>query len=549
MKGSITVFLSLILAICIALICTTLESARLKGLITQLDLAADSAIDSLFASYDRMMLEQYGLLFLDGGFGRQSFSEEQITAEIEGYIKYELQPASELLFSGITLYPMRAEEIHIFNIVKAVNYGGSMFAQSVADYMKYRQVGNIADKIVGWVDILDMDGVGLEQIEDAKDCIKNPSALAGKQTEIASQSEMRKGGDIDSNRNNKILVFGNMPQYSAQSAIQLNEVDFAEERPGEEGDPGGETEADFDQERYEEEIQKSVIYEAEELKKGGFLKLVVPTQTPVSAAKISEENLPSIKNTESLSLTNKNMAEAIGRDVLYNEYLLQHFCCFMTEKERNGPQYELEYILFGKNSDEENLKMAVNRLLWIREAMNIAHILSSPEKMEAALAMASALAGWTLIPPLVTAVQLVIAGAWAYGEALLDVRSLLEGKKVSLVKNEDNWRLGISGLMDLLKGNMIETPEDSNGMSYEDYLRVLFLIQDHSEKYYRTMDMIQINMQKVKPEFLMKNCIYALEASVLVKADALFLALPITANTTGKSLRSYELITVIGRNY
>ena len=39
--------------------------------------------------------------------------------------------------------------------------------------------------------------------------------------------------------------------------------------------------------------------------------------------------------------------------------------------------------------------------------------------------------------------------AWAYGEAIMDIRTLISGGKVPLVKNAEDWKLSLSGLMQL----------------------------------------------------------------------------------------------------
>ena len=97
-KGSITVFFSLSLTIVITLICTTIETVRLNGLQQQLDMAADSALDSMFASYDRQLLEQYGLLFLNGSGGNDKYSDLYLKNQMEEYMKYEMTPTLDTSF-------------------------------------------------------------------------------------------------------------------------------------------------------------------------------------------------------------------------------------------------------------------------------------------------------------------------------------------------------------------------------------------------------------------------------------------------------------------
>ncbi len=520
-NGSITIFLSLSLTIIMALICTTLETIRLNGLSTHLDMAADSALDSMFASYDRDLMEMYGLLFLDGSGGNKEYSDLYLKNEIQEYIKYELFPKTEKSLSGTTIYPMNLEDIRILSTVKATDFGGNILEQEIVDYMKYKQVGDISDKLFGWKEQIEGEDDTLEQIEDAEKTL-NETDWNNIQT---------------ADTKNLNILEHNIIKDS-------NEAEKADN-----GEKNEEIDTQFDSERYKEEIEKSIIHQAEEIKKSGFLKLVVPTGTAVSGAKLEKDQFPSATSVTEIQWENKNIAEKTARMVLYGEYILEFFPNFCSNQEKTGIQYEAEYILFGKDSDEENLKSCINRLLWIREGLNAAHILSSAQKMEEALVLATAIVGWTMIPPLVTAVQLVIVGVWAYGESLLDVRRLLSGKKVELIKSESTWQLGLNGLKDFFNGAQEAEKDDSSGLAYEDYIRILLLTMDKTEKSYRTMDMIQQNMQQISPNFEMKHYIYSAQICVETTATQLFLMLPGIKNIVGQRKQQYRIIAAVGRSY
>ena len=121
------------------------------------------------------------------------------------------------------------------------------------------------------------------------------------------------------------------------------------------------------------------------------------------------------------------------------------------------------------------------------------------------------------------------------------------GKKVALVKTEQNWQLGIEGLTDFFNGIKQEEVEDEDGIFYEDYIRILLLMMNKTEKYYRTMDVIQQNMRQISPDFEMQNYVYAAEIYVEATANQLFLMIPIVRNTMNQ--RQYRIVTAIGRSY
>lgn len=53
--------------------------------------------------------------------------------------------------------------------------------------------------------------------------------------------------------------------------------------------------------------------------------------------------------------------------------------------------------------------------------------------------MAEALAGFTGNPAVVRLVQTGVIAAWAYVESILDIRALLAGDKIALIKTETQW--------------------------------------------------------------------------------------------------------------
>ena len=66
-------------------------------------------------------------------------------------------------------------------------------------------------------------------------------------------------------------------------------------------------------------------------------------------------------------------------------------------------------------------------------------------KQAEAEALAAALAGFTGIYPLVKLVKGILLGAWAFAEAVSDVRILYQGGQVPLVKTGKDWRLSLEG--------------------------------------------------------------------------------------------------------
>lgn len=60
-KGSITIFLALILSLILSLVCASIESVRMAAARTQILNSMDIGLYSLFGQYDRTLLKDYDL--------------------------------------------------------------------------------------------------------------------------------------------------------------------------------------------------------------------------------------------------------------------------------------------------------------------------------------------------------------------------------------------------------------------------------------------------------------------------------------------------------
>lgn len=57
-------------------------------------------------------------------------------------------------------------------------------------------------------------------------------------------------------------------------------------------------------------------------------------------------------------------------DLLFREYLLDHFRNFKDGPGEDALLYQTEYLIGGKYNDQENLKKTIRRLLFLRESFN-----------------------------------------------------------------------------------------------------------------------------------------------------------------------------------
>lgn len=269
----------------------------------------------------------------------------------------------------------------------------------------------------------------------------------------------------------------------------------------------------------------------------GMLELVLPEGTVVSGTDLSLSGTPSVqRKTDGGGLKEKDRdgdsqstgfltgARTLIQRLIIGEYDIRFFKGFKKEMQR-GEFYELEYIIHGKKKDKDNLSGVAARLVAFREGLNLIHILSDSGKRQEARSLALTIVGGTGILPLVSVVAFFIMAVWALGEALLDVRCLLEGKKVPVFKTVSDWKLDLAGLLEMGRsGSLIdgEGGGDGSGIDYEGYLRILIFGGYDTDLVYRMMDVMQIVTARKQPGFSLENCVCTVNAEALVSGKHVF---------------------------
>ena len=473
-RGSITVFLALILSLVTALVCTGIESVRMAAARTQILNGADIGLYSLFGQFDREMLKDYDLFLLDGSCGQGSLDLASVYDNFSSYIKPVLKQNSQKLSvvqGGFSAYRLLTDE------------GGEPFYNQVVQYMK---------------ETLGSQGVSLllDKMKDRKEKT-DQAEQAGQQAE---------NGDIIEN-------------YDAEMEENNRKNEEALAEP-EKNPEGGELE---DGDNVTAPPQKVVnpISIIRRIRKMGILELVIPGNKGVYDGQVQAGTLLSRREKQKgMPMYEPEKTDtSYTSQILFQQYLMEKLGNYSAPG-KGALKYQTEYILGGKTGDIENLKSVAGRLLLIREGVNIVHLVSDGTKRAQAAGLASAIASAFLIPPATGVIEAALLLCWAFGESILDVRELFDGGKVPLVKSTADWQLSLENLPELLNGLDSVRRGSEDGMSYEDYLQVLLLGVSREEKITRAMDMIELCVrEKGRKNFRMDSCIVAAEVSVDVKAN------------------------------
>lgn len=258
------------------------------------------------------------------------------------------------------------------------------------------------------------------------------------------------------------------------------------------------------------------------LKKSPLLTLIVPGDMQVSEKRMNLTDAISYRvlNQGYGDFSETETSAGPVSALLFGEYIMEHFSTVSDEEKSGIIDYETEYILEGKESDRENLEAVAKKILALRFVPNYAYLQSDSGKRAEAEALAATLCTVLAVPAVTDAAAQVILLAWAYGEAIVDIRSLLKGNRIPLVKSAESWQLQLSSLLTL------GTEEDRNdgmdtegGLLYKDYIRMLLFLEKKTDLGVRALELIEQNMRirYGQKYFHADQCISRMELSSIGK--------------------------------
>lgn len=453
--GYLTVFLSLILSIMLSLCLPLVLGVRENSRLMEIECVTDIGMNNILAEYHRELLRQYNLFFIDTSYGTANASYNRTAAHLQEYIACNLGD-KEIFLSALyrNLLKLEAGGIEITAVSVASDDGGAVLRRQAVDVM-YQHIGiSYLKQVENWVNVTQEYGLDTRDVlQERKESIK----------QLAEWD-----------------VFGEGEGEAAEAAKDLGNGVVS-------------------------------IWEA------GVLSFVIKELETLSTCEIDVQQY--LSSRQRLQGTGMNPAvtfqDGFWEQLVFHEYILAYTGRYTQEKEDSILKYQTEYILSGKSGDVENLKSVVYKLLGIRAAANLIHLLSSEEKCMLAEAASAAIAAIFTIPeaePVLTAVLIL---TWAMAESLYDVSRLLGGSRVPLLKTEADWHYGLEAIFDF--SGSLDGGEETTGLSYDDYLRVLLCLQDKQVTTYRLMDIMEMDIRRTpgNGSFQMDGCIDSLTATIV----------------------------------
>lgn len=462
-KGNITVFSALCMMFIVSVLFFLLEAARFCGLERYAEWKSRQGIECAAAEYQPYLWEAYDLLMLDGAYAAENFDIGKLSGRVYSFTGDNLKGIPQKWCEkGMDLFQMKISHIYEPQYLLVTDDEGNVFLDLLASRMKKELPQKAAEKIY--------------------------------ESYLEKERQKQDAGDID-------RVFDAAKESMETAAAENGEE---KELP---------------------KIEENPIEIAEEIKEVwnlSTLALVISDTEKISAKKI---DLKQTLGERIRQEGNKsyNAEHDWYRKILALEYADSNFSCYTKKMENHAFSYEIEYLIAGKGEERENLEKVVNQMLLYRFAANVTYLLKDRQKMGQADAIAAALMGFTGNPAIIKTVQTAVIGAWAFLEGIQDVRALLQGGKIAVIKSAGQWTTDIFHLTQSFQMTS-RAKECENGLTYEEYLKqMLFFVKDEKLAY-RMLDMME---QGLRTTELYKNCrmdhmIVSFDCKIIFSAEPLF---------------------------
>ncbi|MDO4620827.1 MAG: DUF5702 domain-containing protein [Lachnospiraceae bacterium] len=467
-SGSITVYLALVFSVMVSLVYGLLLSVKVSAGRMQAANAADQSIYSLFAHFDRQAAEDFGLFFIWTGRSSGGPDPGACIRELEDASDYLLDPnKGRVFFKGSAVLKLQRESCAVTGYTLLTDAGGAPFRRQAEQAVK--------------------DTFGI-------------SALSRLQ-ELAA-------GTKDTEEQGKQLLEAS----GKESFDQLQaEADEARKRREQEAEEAG---TEVTEPAVPEGFSNPLPF-LRQLMKEAVLDIAAP------------EGVSDKKTQSSLLVSGRTLSRGVGvinaecgsSDLYLKSFIHRNFSSYKKAAADTGLAYQKEYILCGKESDLENMKETVHRLMLMREAANIAGIYRDEVLSGILSKNASLIASVMGIPAASAAIKLLLASGWAYAESVVDIRALFMGKRVSLIKTSSSWQTGLDQIRNIRSGIDSLTKDTEGGLRYDDYLGML-LVASGDDLTMRTMDMLEMVLQgKDRGSFRLDSCMTALAAEMKVRSE------------------------------
>lgn len=215
-------------------------------------------------------------------------------------------------------------------------------------------------------------------------------------------------------------------------------------------------------------------------------------------------------------LSVKDVAVGVSDTLLFHSYLATHFSDFLEENGAGALSYEMEYLIAGKATDQENLSSVAMRICAVRTILHFVSLYTDSARKAPVEQAALAACGIIGLPALKIIVVFLLLFVWALEEAMIDTAAFLQGKRLLLYPGKNGGSLSFQEILLFTKSFILEKAkqkEDAKGLAfgYNEFLHLFLFLTPKEDKKYRAADLIQENLRNTyRDTFRLNRCVWKL---------------------------------------
>ncbi len=522
-RAVITVFFSLLSILFLSLMFTCAEAVRYRS--ARAHCANLTAVGSwsVFSGFENRLLEKFDLFGIHSAGGGTSLSIPKLNESLKSWMdeNADVRGSISEKLPGLTFDPfqvtVQSTEITAYALLS--DKRGEYFYQQAVDFMHetawMNALGKLSDAAKSSKDAQE----ALKTYEQSKkDADKKARQLKEKTTQL--EGTLEADPDTGSSQTGSVVIIGPDASSSVGSS------------------PGGLSPSQQQMKAEKEKASrvKNPLWKMVTLSWKNVLPLVCGDLN-ISSGKLPGKKLLSKRRKKSGTLDLDQKRGGAADNLLFREYLLDHFPRWHSDEPAARLKYQIEYLISGTASDSKNLKKTVNRLILLREAYNYLHLQKDPKALKETSTLAALILGWTGNAALIESFRELLVIYWAYGESLYDVRILMHKGKVPLIKTAADWHVPLSQLHDLPSRLEKADRTAGRGLAYADYLRLLLNMQSVKVQKERALDLLELNLQSEEgcETFRADACVIAMKNVCTFRIRSVFSAVPKAFLGTGFS--------------
>ena len=479
--GYITIYLVLTLVSILTLYLVLISGARIGAARMQMESVCRISQNAALAEFHKELHSRYDLFFTDTSYGGPGGGNEILAQHLRNYMDSNCARKSPAAFLRVTDWTsMQVTDVLVPEARYACDNGGRAVREQVYAYMSADPVGAVVSQLLVSAD----QWRGLE--------------ISGKEWAVQTQQSreelreaLREGRKEQREENEE--------KEENEEEVTPQEYEAASEEPS--------------------EAEKMV----DEMESFEFLPVLL--QVFGGTDGLSDRHFDSggslcerqVHLGTGMMAANSHRYPAAD-EILFDRYIFEKMGSCTKPCEDGQLRYQTEYILCGKDSDRENLEATALRLLFIREASNCAYLFMDEARMSQVHLVAAAVALIAFNPDLEKPVSNALALAWSYLESVQDVRTLMTGGKVPLIKTNSSWQTHLHELLSPLTA--IKDRDSGEGIDYGAYLQGLLLLEGSTVKTQRTMNVMEMDIRRITGNsgFRMDLCLDEFRMSAAAKA-------------------------------